>query len=175
MPRQELDATTQRSYGLISLILWVYTGHDARSQPRVGTHSRVDPARGWRRDASKPRLVATATPRLAATAKPLILSAAKAEPRAVRGGEEWLGKQPAYHAQHVSRTTFKRTRPHNARGEVSGARGRRQRRADSSKRLDKICNQKRKEQTENSGETSSQRGKEQTLTAGKPHQWGERA
>ena len=59
-PRQELEATTHRSYGVISLILWGYTEHDARSQPRVGRHTEVT-TRRWQRHTSKPKWVFTAT------------------------------------------------------------------------------------------------------------------
>ena len=73
-----------------------------------------------------------------------------------------MDKHPANHAQHVwkkktrgsarDQRRLSREQSLPTRGEVSGARGRRHGRADSSKRLDKICHQK---------------GKVQALTAGR--------
>ena len=144
MPRQELEAMTQRSYGLISLILW---GHTALSLALSG------PRGGWRRDgcycntrfaASASLLFSVQETRPTRSARSgRVFGKAASVSRAARGAA--CGKR-RYVCQHVSKGDF----------EASGLHEGRYQRADSSKRMEKICHQKSKKQSQLQAQEQSQ-------------------
>ena len=88
---------------------------------------RLEQFNSRRRDASKPQTVATASTQDSLSEVSLFFTAQESRPREARGMGEWLGKQSAYHAQHMEQRvleedTWVRT----------CARKRRHRRADES-------------------------------------------